>query len=85
MLDGWEPFCGECICVFLSSSSLFKVSVIGLSVYVVVCHWGGQLDRESWYRIARNFHGLKFSRIGRFWIFAVVSAPRPCPFFASTV
>ena len=30
-------------------SSLFKVSVIGLSVYVIVCHWGGQLDRESWY------------------------------------
>ena len=28
---------------FLSSSSLFKVSVIGLSVYVVVCHWG-----DSW-------------------------------------
>ena len=29
----------------------FKVSVMGLSVYVVVCHWGGQLDRESWYTI----------------------------------
>ena len=29
---------------FLSfSSSLFKVSVIVLSVYIVVCHWG-----DSW-------------------------------------
>ena len=40
--------------------------------------------------IARNFHRLNFLQIGRFWIFAdnifaVASAPRPCPLFASTV
>ena len=39
--------------VLSSSSSLFKESVIGLSVYVVVCHWGGQLDRvKERYRIS---------------------------------
>ena len=42
------------------------------------------------HRIARIFRGLKFSRIGRFWIFAVsifavASAPRLRPLFASTV
>ena len=47
-----------------------------------------QIVLDSYYCIARNFRGLKFSWMGRFWIFAdniftVASAPRPRPLFAT--
>ena len=54
------------------------------------CGYCSRAASDLPYRIAGNFRGLNFSRIGRFWIvavniFTVAFAPRPRPLLVSAV